>query len=509
MAVTAGVCSAANRPNRTLVKLKLKKLMKREPRFLHAAIPISFLLGLVVYGLVLRPRVWGQPAFPLEIIFILAAAFTMVELVWLGFTWREIEGAVTSKLKKALPAFFILFAIGLTIGAWMVSGTIPMLVYYGLQLVQPSFLYVFSFGVPVVFSLLTGTSWGSAGAVGIVLMGISNALGGHPGITAGAVIGGAYFGDKMSPLSDTTNLAALAVEIDLFDHIRSMMVTTLPSACLATMGYLSLGFIHPPDPDVGLAARQGLQEALSTVFHFHPLLLLPPVIVLLASVARKPTVPTLFVSAVTASVLALIFQPFTLADVLTSLRDGFRLDMAPWLADSPAEVSVLLERGGLFALIDAIVVAFTVFLFIGAIDHINGIPMVIGRIFSFAKSRATMILSALTATAMTNALTSNQYATSFIVGDAFKSRFDALRVPRKVLSRSLEDAGTMLESLVPWTPTAVFMVATLGVPHADYWSWQLLSLINLVLAPILAVLGVGCFYGEFDDHESKSERQPV
>ncbi len=468
--------------------------MKVEVQFKHAAIPIFFLLGLVVYGLILRPQVLGQPAFPLEIVFILAAAFTIAELAWMGFSWKEIEGAIAHKLKAALPAFFILFAIGLVIGAWMVSGTIPMLVFYGLELIHPTYLYAFAFAVPIVFSLLTGTSWGSIGAVGIVIMGIAEALGGHLGITAGAVIGGAFFGDKMSPLSDTTNLAALATDVDLFDHIRSMTVTTLPSACLAMVAYLGLGFLYPPNPAAGLASRQAFLEALSTTFHFHPLLLLPPVIVLFASLRRKPTVPTLFISAATASLLALVFQRFTLADVLTSLRDGFRLDMAPWLHEPSAEVAALLERGGLFALIDAIVVAFTVFMFIGAMDHIKAMPLFIGRVFSFAKTRKSTILSALAATAVTNSLTSNQYATSFIVGDAFKSRFDALRIPRKVLSRSLEDTGTMLESLVPWTPTAVFAVATLGVPYADYWQWQLLSLINIVLAPTLALLGIGCFY---------------
>ena len=469
-----------------------------EIRFHHAAMPIGFLLAIVVYGLILRPQVLDQPAFPLEVVFILAAAFAMTQLVFMGFSWREIEGAVIHKLRTALPAFFILFSIGLVIGSWMVSGTIPMLVYFGLQWVNPSFLYIFSFVVPVIFSLLTGTSWGSAGAVGIVLMGISEALGGHLGITAGAIIGGAFFGDKMSPLSDTTNLAALAAEVDLFDHIRSMMVTTFPSAGLAAVGYTILGFVYPPDPSAGLASRQAFLEALGTTFHFHPVLLLPPAIVLVASMLRKPTVPTLFVATLTACILALALQPFTLADVLSCLRDGFSLDMAPWLSNPPPEVAALLERGGLFALIDAIVVAFTVFMFIGAMDHIGAMPLFIGRVFSFARSRASTILATLAATALTNSLTSNQYATSFIVGDAFKSRFDALKIPRKVLSRSLEDTGTMLESLVPWTPTAVFMVATLGVPYADYWQWQLLSLINLVIAPLLAVLGIGCFYNEVD-----------
>lgn len=466
-------------------------------RLVHAALPILFLLALVVYGLILRPQVFGEPAFPLELVFVLAAGFAVTELVLLGFGWKELERSIVAKLGTALPAFFILFSVGLVIGSWIVCGTIPMLVYYGLQVIAPSLLYLFAFLVPVVFSLLTGTSWGSAGAVGIVIIGISQAMGGHLGITAGAVVGGAYFGDKMSPLSDTTNLAALAAEVDLFDHIRSMTVTTVPSALVAATAYLALGFAYPPEPAAaGLGSREAFLAALDATFDFNLLLLLPPIIVLGASLAKKPTVPTLGVSVAAASVLALVFQPFSLADVLATLRDGFRMDMAPWVAEVPPEARTLLERGGLFALIDAIVVAFTVFVFIGALDHVDAMPKVIGRAFRFARRRSTTILSALAASAVTNSLTSNQYATSFIVGDAFKSRFDALRIPRKVLSRSLEDTGTMLESVVPWTPTAVFMVATLGVPFADYWHWQLLSLVNFVVAPALAILGIGCFYHE-------------
>ena len=139
-----------------------------------------------------------------------------------------------------------------------------------------------------------------------------------------------------------------------------------------------------------------------------------------------------------------------------------------------------------------------VFIFIGAMDHINAMPLVVKRMFAFTKTRSSMILATLFATTLSNAMTSNQYATSFIVGDAFKSRYDALKIPRKVLSRSLEDTGTMIESVVPWTTTAVFMVGTLGVPFADYWHWQLLSLINFIVAPTLAILGIGCFYHEVD-----------
>jgi len=278
-----------------------------------------------------------------------------------------------------------------------------------------------------------------------------------------------------------------------------MMVTTIPSAIIATIGFFILGFIYPPGGGViSSSALVEFQASLQTMFRFSLWLLIPPAIVLVGSLRKQPTIPTLLLSILSATVLALLIQQFTLADILQSLNRGFSADMAVWMSDIPKQTTELVNRGGLYSMSEAIFVAFLVFFFIGTIDLIDAMPVVVDRVFSFASTRSSTILSALGATAFTNAMTSNQYATSFIVGDAFLSRFERLRIPRKVLSRSLEDTGTMLESLVPWHATSVFMVATLGVPWEHYWHWQLLSLANFVVAPLVAILGIGCFYGEAD-----------
>ncbi|MEZ4699965.1 MAG: Na+/H+ antiporter NhaC [Rhodothermales bacterium] len=463
--------------------------------FSEALLPILGLLGLIVYGLMLRPALFGQPPMPLEVLFILAASLATVAQFVQGHTWEAIQTSIVNKLASALPAFFILFAIGLIIGSWIVSGTIPMLVYYGIRIINPTYLYVLAFVVPAIFSTLTGTSWGSAGTIGVVLIGISGAVGGHMGITAGAVIGGSYFGDKLSPLSDTTNLAALAADVDLFMHVRSMLYTTVPSAVLAALIFTAMGFVYPPHASAAdLSAIEPFLAEIRSLFAFNPLLLLPPAIVLYGSLKKKPTIPTILSSVLTAALLALLFQRYTATDVIQTLYKGFHTDMAVWAPAVSERVQILMNRGGLYALNESITVAFMVFIYIGVIDNIQAMPIVVGRLFRFARSRPSVILASLAATAVTNAMTSNQYATSFVVGDAFKSKYDALRIPRQVLSRSLEDAGTMIESIIPWTTTAVFMVGALGVPYADYWHWQLLTLINLVVAPALAILGIGCFY---------------
>jgi len=461
----------------------------------QAALPILFLLGMIVYGLVLRPYAFQQPIIPLEIVFISSAFFAACHLTILGYSWDTILANAVKKLTKGLPTLLILFAIGIVIGSWIVSGTIPMFVYYGIKLINPSYIYVLAFIIPIFFSLFTGTSWGSVGTIGVVIFGVATVINAHLGITAGAIIGGAYFGDKLSPLSDTTNIAALATDVDLYEHINSMMYTTLPSAIIAAIIYAALGFVYPAQSmDGDFTKMEATLTSISAIFNFNILLILPVLIVLIGSIKKLPTIPVLLSASLAACILALVFQDFTFADVVQSVYKGFHTDMVSTAMLIPENISELFNRGGLYALNDAIIVALFVFLFIGMLDTIQAIPIIVEKVFAFAKNRIAVILSSLVATGITNAMTGNQYATSFIVGEAFKSKYDNLGIHRKVLSRSLEDYGTMIESLVPWHPTALFMVSVMGVAVGDYWYWQLLSLINLLIAPLLVFIGVGCFY---------------
>lgn len=466
----------------------------------QALIPVIVLVILILYGLIIRPLAFHQSPIPLEIIFVLAASATVLQLLLAGHQWKDIQDSIVAKFQKAIPAFMILFSIGLVIASWIVCGTIPMLVFWGLKIIAPQYLYILAFLAPIVFSTLTGTSWGSVGTIGVVIIGIAIALDANLGITAGAIIGGAYFGDKLSPLSDTTNLAALGAEVDLYEHIRSMLWTTVPSAIFAASIYFCMGWLYPPTiTGDELSSLEPFLNGFEAIFQFSWFLLIPPAIVLVGSLMKMPSVPVLISSVIAACVLALIFQQFTLADVVASVYKGFDTNMATWVSDVPQQITQLLNRGGLYALNEAIITAFMVFIYIGAMDHIKAMPTVVGHLLKSVRSQSGTVLTSLLATAATNAMTSNQYATSFIVGDAFKSKYDQQRIPRKVLSRSLEDTGTMLESIVPWHVSAVFMVATLGVPLADYWHWQLLSLTNFVVAIVLAVTGIGCFYGKTDD----------
>ncbi len=466
--------------------------------FTKAITPIAFFFLLLIYGLFIHPVWVGGEMLPLEILVLLAISFGSVYILYMGYDWNTIQKHIVRKVSESLPVIFILFAIGVLIGSWMVSGTIPMMIYYGISIISPDWIYIFSFIICIIFSLLTGTSWGSAGTIGVVMLGITQVFGANIAITAGAVVGGSFFGDKLSPLSDTTNIASLATGVPLYQHIYSMLFTTGPAAILAALIYIYLS------PSMGGDVTQGGVENfvlindtlrdLSSIFNFNLVLLLPMLIVIYGTIKKKSIFLTLLNSSWVAMLLAFIFQDFSLTDVFVAFKSGFNTSMASVSISDDSPVLAILNRGGLYNLIEGIVVSLLVFTFIGVLDVINAIEISIQSIMQKIKKRYQLIAAALTSTWITNLTTSNQYATSFIIGTAFGKKFDELGVNRKVLSRSIEDAGTMMENLMPWTPTGIFMAATLGVAPFEYAPYQFLSLINIVIAYFFAFTGIACFY---------------
>lgn len=471
---------------------------KTTTTFYQAITPIFLFFILLLYGLFIHPVIFSSSRLPLEVLVLIAISASCLYLFYLGYTWDVILKHIVKKVGESVPVVLILFSIGVLIGSWIVSGTIPMLIYYGISIVDAQWIYIFTFIICVIFSLLTGTSWGSAGTIGIVMMGISEIYGASLPITAAAVVGGSFFGDKMSPLSDTTNIASLATKVHVIDHIKSMLYTTGPSAILAAIIYfiMSPGFSGALEQSSGqlLSIEQTLQD-LEQLFNFNLVLLLPLVLVVWGSVSRKPIFLTILGSAWVAMILALIFQDFKLNDVFETLNRGFSVDMKSGV-EIKSNVVGILNRGGLYNLIEGIVISILVFAFIGVLDVIDAIPTAIQSMMKKLKSRWQTITAALTATWVTNLMASNQYATSFIIGAAFNEKFDKMKIKRKVLSRSLEDAGTMTENLAPWTPSGVFMATTLGVSVMEYAPYQFLSIINIVIAYFFAVTGIACFYGK-------------
>ena len=463
--------------------------------FLKAVWPLIFFFVLLIYGLFMHPVVFKAGMLPLEVLILMALSFSSIYLMLNGYSWQTIQDNIIKKVAESIPVVLILFCIGVLIGSWIVCGTIPMLIYYGISIVDPDWIYIFAFLTCIIFSLLTGTSWGSAGTIGIVMLGIADVYEADLAITAAAIVGGSFFGDKMSPLSDTTNIASLATDTPLFDHIKSMVYTTGPSAILAALVYiyLSPAFSESTSSALHLEQIELTMTGIQSLFNFSLLLLLPLVVVVWGSVTKKPIVLTLLGSSWLAMILALMFQDFSLTDIFQSFNKGFSTEMGQKLAVD-SEVLAILNRGGLYNLIEGITISILIFAFIGTLQVMGSIDVVIQKLMHSIKTRSQTVAAALTTTLFTNLTTSNQYATSFIIGEAFKKQFDKLKIPRKVLSRSIEDAGTMMENLAPWTPSGIFMASTLGVSALDYAPYQFMSLFNIVIAYIFAFTGIACFY---------------
>ena len=445
---------------------------------------------------------------PLEVLILMAFTFSCLHLLFLGYSWATIQKHIVKKVGESIGVIMILFSIGVLIGSWIVCGTIPMLIYHGVSLINPNWIYIFAFLICIMFSLLTGTSWGSAGTIGIVMISIAQVYGADLAITAGAIVGGSFFGDKMSPLSDTTNVASLATDVPLFDHIRSMMYTTGPAALIAGIIYVVLSPVFSGALGGGdnLATPELIQTtlaALKELFNFSWILFLPLVVVVWGSVTKKPIVLTLLGSAWLAMIIAMLFQDFSFIDIMHTYKDGFSTEMASASA-ADAKALNILNRGGLYNLIEGITSCFLIFAFIGTLDVINSIDTVLKNIMSKIRTRRQAVVAAISSTLLTNLTTSNQYATSFIIAEAFKKKFNKLRIDRKVLSRSIEDAGTMMENLAPWTPSGIFMAKTLGISALSYGSVQYLSLINIVIAYFFAITGIACFYNKSKHGEEKT-----
>ncbi|MFT4565759.1 MAG: NhaC family Na+:H+ antiporter [Saprospiraceae bacterium] len=464
--------------------------------FRTAFLPIAFFFLLLLYGLFVHPVFFGGDRLPVEVLVLLALFSNCLYLLYLKFDWKVIEQSIVQKIGESIPVVLILFAVGVLIGSWIVSGIIPMLIYFGIGIIDGDWIYIFSFLICIIFSLLTGTSWGSAGTIGVVMIGIAQIYGADLSITAAAIVGGSFFGDKMSPLSDTTNIAALATDVPVMDHIKSMMYTTGPAAIIASLLYILLSPAMQGaalDTSVTLAGVEETMTDLKSIFNFNILLLLPLVVVIWGSITRKSIFLTLLAASWLAMILAFVIQDFTVNQIFESFNKGFSIEMVNPDIDIQSDVVTILNRGGLYNLIEGIVISILIFAFIGTLGVMNAIEISIAKLMSILRTKSQTVLASLVAVLFTNLTTSNQYATSFIVGEAFKKKYDQMGVARRVLSRSIEDAGTMMENLAPWTPSGIFMAGALGVTSLEYAPWQFMSLANIVIAFFFAATGIAVF----------------
>jgi Na+:H+ antiporter, NhaC family len=428
-----------------------------------------------------------------------AATVAGIIAVRRGATWGDVQRAAGDKVASVLPALLILLSIGMLIALWVLSGTIPFLVYWGVRLVSPQYLVVTAFLSAVLMSSFTGTSWGSAGTIGVAMIGTALALGAPLPIVAGAIVSGAYFGDKMSPLSDSTILAAVSANVDLYAHIRHMLYTAGPSFVLALIVYAGASRFGGA-ADAGIPAQGRLILAdLDAVYNLGWFTLIPPAVVIVSIVRRVPAVIAIALSSFVAAIIAITAQQFTPQDAVLAAVGGVQLSM---IASTGVDVATLSEpftrlvvRGGLYYMASTLVLVFAAFLLAAGMEVSGALSALITRLLLSVRSTFALIAATMTAGFTMIGLTSHGGVTMLVVGGVFQKAYADRRLAPQNLSRSLEDSVTITEPLMPWTVSAVFMAATLGVPTIEYAPWAVFCyggpIFSLAIAALFSRTGFG------------------
>ena len=461
---------------------------KRMPTILEALIPVVAMLLVLFIG----KGVLGFSTEPLLIIVACVAAF----VAWrVGCTWDDMLDEISQKIAKGMPAILILITVGAMVGTWMTSGTIPMMIYYGVQIVSPKWLLVTAFLITSLVSVATGTSWGSVATMGVALMGIASALGVNPAATAGAVIAGSYFGDKISPLSDTTNLAPLAAGSNLYEHIGHMFWTTVPATIVSLVVYAIVGLNANTAAGATSEAVTNMMAQLDQMYDWNILILLPVILVLAGSLLKLPTIPVMILSTVVAGVEGIFMQGISLGNVLTSTVSGFNVTMITRpgfdAANAAFEVTKLLNRGGMNGIMSTTLLVFCAFCFAGIMSRAGCLEVVLKAILSVAKTTGSLILATVISCITMALTTGNSYLSILIPGEMFRDAYKERGLHPKNLSRTLEDAGTVFVPLVPWSAAGAYMTATLGVETLDYLPWAILCYTGFIFAIIYGYTGIG------------------
>lgn len=403
---------------------------------------------------------------PGQIALIVAGVLAGLVGVINGQNWQSLERGTSESITRALPALFILLMVGTLIGLWMLSGTIPYIIYYGLQILIPEVFYIAAVLLSAIVAISIGSSWTTAGTVGISLVGIAAASGLSVEITAGAVISGAYFGDKLSPLSDTTNLAAAVTTTELFEHIRFLLWTTVPALIVALVVFGVFSATAAADIDETRIGQ--ISDAIAANYELSPMLLLPLVVTLALAAFRKPAFTSLLLGAATAGLVALLTQPNlltengTLQTVWSVAANGFESSTGNEALDD------LLSRGGMESMLNTVWLIIAAMFFGGMMETSGSLSVLTRYLLMGVSSGPALIRRAGLTSFGSNFITSDQYLSIALPSRMYADKFTDMNLQSKNLARAMEDYGTVTSVLVPWNTCGAFMAATLGVATQDY-----------------------------------------
>ena len=466
----------------------------KDPSMLDACIPVIALVALLATAVIYfgNDSSYG----PNQIGLLVAMGIAIIIGLKNGHQWREIEKAIVNGISLSLGAVLILLAVGSLIGTWLLSGTVPTMIYYGLQILNPSWFYAAACIICAIVALSIGSSWTTAATIGVALIGIAQGLSLDPAITAGAIISGAYFGDKISPLSETTNLAPAVAGSELFAHIRYMFWTTIPSISTALVLFVILGLNE--EVTASTSTISDLSTQLAEQFNISLLNLIPLAVLLVLAVKKVPAFPAVAIGALMGGLWAVLFQqdlimqlasentnPITanIKVVWTAFFDGVSI------STGNSELDKLLSGGGMSKMLNTIWLIMCALSFGAVLEHLGMLRKFVSAILSAAKSTGSLIASTVGTCIGTNLITADQYMAIVLPGRMFKEEYQRRGLHPLVLSRTLEDSGTITSPLIPWNTCGAYMYSVLLVNPLDYIFYSFFNLINPVLAVVYGVIG--------------------
>ena len=452
--------------------------VSRKANVWEALIVIIFLISVLAYSLI---KLDADPQIPLILGSLVAG---LIGIFRLGFTWKELEEGALDTIRMAMQAILILLVVGTLIGTWILSGTVPSMIYWGLKILSPGIFLFATCIICAIVSLATGSSWTTAGTVGIALIGIGQGLGIPAPVVAGAIISGAYFGDKMSPLSDTTNLAPAMAGTTLFEHVKHMIYTTGPSLLISLVLYAIIGMKYA-GKELDISQIELIRTTLEGSFNtLSPVLLIPPVVVILMVIFKMPAIPGLIVGTLLGALFAGVFQGSDFASIIDASHYGYVSETGV------AAVDDLLTRGGLDSMMWTVSLILCALTLGGILEKTGMLEALTVALLSFTKGTFGLVFATIISCIGVNLATGEQYLSIVLPGRMYKDQYRKKGLHPKNLSRALEDSGTLSSPLIPWNTCGAYMFATLGVHPLAYLPFAFLNLINPLVSLFYGATGI-------------------
>lgn len=476
------------------------KLFSRGEKPSWAVSLIPFIVLTVVLVLVIKA--FGADALSggSQVALIFSAGVTVaISMVFYRTPWKDFEEAIVDNIKSVATAVVILLLIGAVAGSWMVSGVVPTLIYYGMKVISPAIFLFATCVICALISVMTGSSWTTIATVGVALVGIGTAQGFDPGWTAGAIISGAYFGDKVSPLSDTTVLASSSAGTTLFSHIRYMMITTVPSFVISAVVFLIVSLLHQTPDAVETA---DFSADLASTFNISPWLLLVPVLTGILIARKVPAIVTLFSASVIAGVFGLIFQPHVISEVANgtasidglSFMDGFKGLMQSYYGATAvdtgnADLNELVATRGMSGMLNTIFLIISATTFGGVLVGSGMLQSLTDTLVKFVRRRVTMVAATVGTGIFANMITGDQYLSIILTSSLYKKLYQERGYESKLLSRSVEDSATVVSVLIPWNSCGMTQATVLKVSTMTYLPYCLFNIISPLMSVFIALIG--------------------